>query len=310
MRHAIGVIALVVVGAAGRAYQIPEPHRQHVSTDVAVKLARTYLDEWEQALASIVAEEHYTQALDEWPEGRSRLGHFIESRSPRQSTRRLVSDVLFVRAWHDSEWLMFRDVLMVDAKSVRDRQRRFDALFVRPDADVIANARRIADESARYNLGQLTRNVNTPVTALIFLRSRFAESTRFSAKAGEVNGTPAWELSFEQNASPFAIHTPEGQPRPASGRIWITPGAGRILKTEVTMTGTIATLRARGLVPLRTRAQVVSKYGAVAGLDVWVPLRMDEDYGVSGAVDETLRAEAIYTNHRQFRTSVRIVPNQ
>jgi hypothetical protein len=160
------------------------------ATETALEMVRAYVQEWRIALGAVIAEEHYTQKLEEWPQGR---GTF--SRRSTQTTRRLISEVLFVRASEHGDWLMFRDVLQVNGERVRDRTSRFDQLFIsRPD-DVIGGARRIADESARYNLGRLSRNINTPTTTLQFLDAAYSRSTTWTApKSTKVDGTSAWEL--------------------------------------------------------------------------------------------------------------------
>ena len=56
-------------------------------------------------------------------------------------------------------------VMAVDGDAVRERERHFMDLVGNPAAEVIAMARRLAEESARYNLGRLVRTTNTPTTA-------------------------------------------------------------------------------------------------------------------------------------------------
>jgi hypothetical protein len=274
------------------------PSAQAVNAKSVVALAQAYLERWEPVLAAIVAEEHYVQALTEF----TALG------INRQSTRRLVSDVLLVRPPKDPIWMLFRDVLTVDEKPVRDRQRRFDALFVRSES-VVAGARRIAEASARYNLGQLARDVNTPAAALIFLKKPFSESTSWKRPAGvDLDGARVWEVAFEQRRAPYAIRTQEGLPQPASGRIWIEDRSGRILKAQVEAWSVGGRTSNR---PPRAWVQVTAHFGPVSGMDVWVPLRMDEQYRLYDAAAnqmlERVEAGATYTNHRRFQTEARIV---
>lgn len=90
----------------------------------------------------MVAEEHYTQILHQ-------ASRYRDRQHGSSVSRKLVSDVLLLRAPAENVWLSFRDVASVDGVAVRDRQRRFDELFVRPAARLLADARHIADESAR-----------------------------------------------------------------------------------------------------------------------------------------------------------------
>lgn len=269
---------------------------QSVNAKTVLAEARAYLAQWEPALAAVVAEEHFRQELTEWTDN---VG--------RQTTRQLVSDVLFVRAPNDPVWMLFRDVFTVDDEPVRDRQSRFDALFVRP-GDVVPGARRIAEESARYNLGHLARDLNTPAAALLFLKSPFTESTAWKKPTTvDIDGARTWELRFEQSRAPYAIRTISGVPQPAQGRIWIEPGSGRVVRTELGV-WTVSGKTTRR--PPRAWVEVISHYGSAPGMDVSVPLRMEERYRIynsSNRVVERVDGEAAYTNHRRFQTGARII---
>lgn len=256
------------------------------------------MKQWEPALAAIVAEEQYSQALTE----------FTAAGINRQTKRELVSDVLLVQARGDAVWMLFRDVLAADGHEVRDRQRRFDALFARP-SDVVASARRIAEESARYNLGSMARDLNTPAAALLFLKMPFSDSTSWKRPASaDLDGIPTWQLAFEQSRGPFAIRTRDGSPQPASGHVWIERASGRVVRTTLDI-WTVSGRTTRK--PPRGHVRVTSHFGPVAGLDVWVPVRMVEEYqlfATSGnAMIERLDASATYSNHRRFQTAARII---
>lgn len=278
------------------------PFTQRGETKPSIRTVRAYAAQWQAELAAVVAEEQYEQSSVEWPRGRAM------ARGPRRvTTRRLASDVLLVRAANTRTWLMFRDVLEVNGTAVRDRQSRFAALFARPDADLVTSARRIADESARYNLGRLTRNINTPATTLLYLDETMAAGTKWKGPRDvRVNGATAWEFRFEQTRAPFVITTPDGRPQPATGRICVDGDTHRILLTELHVRNTILSGEGRpGTV--RSVTKLTARFGAVAGIDPWVPLRMEERVEVEGGFDELLTGEAVYTNHRLFRTAGRII---
>lgn len=293
MRHA-AALALIAVWCSAA------PSAQRPGTRGALELVRAYADAWRGALAAVVAEERYTQTLVEWPGGR-----FRSVAGRRITERRLVSDVLLMRAPDRDAWLMFRDVFAVDGAPVRDRQHRFDDLFVRPGADVVTSARRIADESARFNLGHFQRNINTPATTLVFLDAAYAESTTWKGpKVTTLDGRQAWELSFEQRRAPFAIRTPEGRPHPASGRIWVEPESGRIVQTELEVRSRDPRSRNRVITSV---ARLEAWFGPVPGIGPWVPLRMEDSLDARGLIDERITGIAFYSNHRLFQTAVRII---
>jgi hypothetical protein len=285
-------LALTLIG-----FTAASPSAQRLDTSSALKLTRAYLKKWQQSLAAVVAEEHYTQTMR-------------DGRSLGETTRTLVSDVLLVHAAGEDGWLLFRDVLTVDDEAVRDRQRRFDQLFVRPDANLVATARKIADEGARYNLGRVFRNLNTPIATLVFLADKYTASVRWqSPKRVDLDGSPALELAFEQKRAPFAVRSLDGKPQPASGRIWIEPASGQVRQTELLIVENAFDISRPNLARIaRTRVVIGARFGPVAHLDVWVPLRMTEDYIVSSdVVLERMDGQALYSNHRQFQTSARIV---
>jgi hypothetical protein len=76
-------------------------------------------------------------------------------------------------------WITFRDVLTVNKRPVRDREERLLKLLQSPEASALAQARRIAQESARFNLGQITRTMNVPDMALEYLQPRHGARIRF-----------------------------------------------------------------------------------------------------------------------------------
>jgi hypothetical protein len=294
LRHAIA-FALTVSAAAS-------PSAQRIDVDAAVARARRYLAAWKPSLAAIVAEERYRQTLQQFPMDRDVVSGPIVT-----TNRDLLSDVLLVRA--GEAWLMFRDVMTVDGVAVHDRRRRFDELFKTPGANLVTSARRIADEGARYNLGRLFRNLNTPTTALVYLEDAYASSVRWrDAKRVDLDGTPAIELAFHQNRAPYAIRSLNGEPQAARGRIWIESTSSRILRTELEIRGRVPVegSAVRPNMP-RSFVTVTARFGPVPGLEAWVPLSMEDAYEVEGRAEERMKGAALYTNHRIFQTSARIV---
>jgi hypothetical protein len=78
-------------------------------------------------------------------------------------------------------------VYEVDGRPVRDRTDRLTKLFLAPHPDSQSQARRIAEESARFNLGgQVLRTITTPLLALQFIRAENQNRSRFK------EATPCW----------------------------------------------------------------------------------------------------------------------
>jgi hypothetical protein len=200
--------------------------------------AAAYVGDWTHQIAGIAAEEVYVQTV----EGASGTDNPVRQR------RELRSDFLLVRMTADRRYADVRDVFEVDGQSVRRREDRLTPLFAnpsaRPDFDAIVAA------GARYNLGPLTRTMNTPTIALSFLakdlqpRFSFSRTDAVSPATGGSNESPAssanfrvstemWVVAYREKGKGTLIRTPRGRDLPAHGRLWIDPASGRVLMTEL-----------------------------------------------------------------------------
>lgn len=285
---------ILLVGAVSAAMLSVTPTRAAVQQpDVAALLAKTaaYLESYEKAFAVVVSEETYLQEQRIEPAISTRPQPLDETR-PKELTRTLRSDVLEASVGARA-WVAFRDVYDVDGKAVRDHDARLQKLFVdapvqRAPADTIEQARRILAESSRYNLGKLQRDFNVPTMALMYLRGPNQPRSAFKiAGRKDIDGAPADVLEFKEGATPTIIQS-AGADLPASGRFWIEPDSGRVLKTEISVTDR------------RASAKIIVTYDAVPALTVWVPVLMTEQY--TGA--ETIFTKATYAKFRQFQVSV------
>ncbi len=242
--------------------------------------AARYVLDYEQAFHDIAAEEDYRQ----WA---PRLS--CDS-SCRRATR---ADVVFVRLGGEIPWGTFRDVFEVDGQRVRDREGRLEELFgASPSGSVAPRVRAILDESARYNIGPVKRNVNFPTLALAFLhprnQHRFAWKRGGTRRFGTVEGL---EVEFEEVARPTLVDQDGHGDLPAEGRFWIDPRRGTVLRSE-----TRFPLGAQGAL-----AQVATEYRAEPRLAMWVPAEMREEYNSQGLFAE---ATARYSNFRKFTVTV------
>ena len=122
-----------------------------------------YVAGYGQQASLIIGVEHYDQ----------QIVNPLPGEIPR---RQLVSEFALVRTADATGWSGFRDVVEVDGRRQGGRDKRLQKLFSAGTATT-GEARRIADESARFNLGPMRRNFNEPMSALFFLlpqtQSRF-----------------------------------------------------------------------------------------------------------------------------------------
>ena len=159
-----------------------------------------WMEAFERDFAHVVAEERYVQLLKPWfavprspadePDLQWREDGRQGSRSGRNAPlerRQLRSDLLLVQTPGD-RWLSYRDVFEVDGRTIRDRDERVKRLFLSAQASDHEQLRRVADESARYNLGGLVRNFNIPTFPLMAAHPRHQERFRFSRGKDEIVG--------------------------------------------------------------------------------------------------------------------------
>jgi hypothetical protein len=279
------------LAAALAAQPVREP-----SLDDVVTRAGQYAVDYGRALASVLAEEDYTQRLV-W-----RRGH-----APLQE-RRLRSEIAFVRLADSTEWLALRNVLTVDDVPVRYAEGRLERLLRDSDRSLLSQARSIAGESARHNLGPITREVNVPTMALHFVHPSHQSNCRFQ-KAGEeaVDGERAWIVRFKERDRGGLIGGADGRNLPAEGRLWIVPSDGRVVRSELVVKDFV---RDSG----GAKAAINVTWRRDVPLDLWVPSEMREHYeGPWSAMSAPGRQErydiegvATYSNYRRFSVDYRI----
>ena len=256
--------------------------------------AGDYVAMVERGVSGIVAEERYGQQWTLLPRGMS---------TNEQRHRDLVSDLLIVKLEPAGLLLQFRDVFDVDGAPVRDRDERLMKLFLQPTGSAADQLEHIQSESARYNIGNIERNVNTPLLALFFLDPRNQPRFRFFrtkdrkpmlAGAAEASGLPAdaWAVRFEEREKDTFFHnTQTNRDLPTHGRFWIDPVTGRVWMTELVAED--RTLRATIDVSFRSQP-----------LDgMLLPLSMRERY--EGRRSKSLiEGSATYGRFRQFQVQV------
>ena len=261
-------------------------------TTALLDRATAYVVGYVKALSSVVSQEHYEQVVQTQGFARSMPGMTGSMDGGSTTTRTLVSDYLLVLVPGASEWIPFRDVYSVDGVPVRDRSNRLLSLFVESHADALQQAERIREESSRYNIGNVTRDINVPTFALLYLlpesRRRSVFQTKGTERVGDVDATV---VEFEERATPTLVVGRDNENVPGRGRFWIEPRSGIVLRTQ---------LETR---PSGMTTRIVVTYRREARLGLWVPWQMDEKHSLSR---ETVEGKATYTNFRQFNVETTI----
>ena len=102
----------------------------------------------------------------------------------------------------------------------------------------------ILTDSARYNVGDIQRNTNTPTLALLFLRQSYKprfEFERVSDRSPSLGidepdrRTGVWVIAYRETWPTSVIRRRRGGNLPARGRYWIEPATGRVLVTELVL---------------------------------------------------------------------------
>lgn len=240
-----------------------------------------YLATFEKDYARGIADERYKQTLKQ-----KRVERLTDKTATQ--TREIKSDILAAPDT-GSRWLSFRDVYSVDGRPVRDRDTRLEKLFAAAGANRFSEARRIADEGARFNLGTISRNINQPSMPVTFITSENRARSAFRiARRDVVDGVDVVVIEFEETTRPTLVKS-GSRDIPGTGSFWIEPKTGRVMKASVKFES-----------PLFT-AEMLVTFGLVDKLKMWVPVEMTET--ASNAI-ETVTGLAVYTNYRRFDTSV------
>ena len=242
---------------------------QDVTLAVVLERMHQYLRDYADLLPATIAIERYNQ----------RVGS--------RERAELESEFGIVRVPNNPQWLGFRDVMRVNGKAVEARDERLAVLFENLTVSAIEQARRISEESARFNIGPLRRSINDPALVLELLDWRNADRMRVQ-KIREVtyNSIPVWIVRFQETRRPTIVRSSSLGDVPANGQAWIDPSTGRLLRVQATI-GAISGVR----------CEVDVTFEKVHEIDFFVPARMMERCFDGAFVQE---GEATYDSYRKF----------
>ena len=268
------------VESGGKAARPPDaPSGREAELQLAMARLVDYVEAYERQYSGLVAEEEFRQ-------------------SSRGRNVRLRSDYLLVKPEKSTEWISFRDVYEVDGVAVRDRDDRLKRLFLEPGLHVGTQLQAIRDESARYNLGIVERNINVPLFLLRFLQPENRPRFRFRlAGKREVAGVGAWRIEFEERVFPTIISDIQGRDVDAKGWFLVDEVTGAILETVLKIEENGST------------GEIKVSFRHDPTLGMWVPSEMTETYqamtqrSLSGAPrpETIVEGTAKYANYRRFQ---------
>ena len=121
----------------------------------------------------------------------------------------------------------------------------------------------------------MTRTINIPMLGMMLLHPRVRERFAFRHEAEEsLQGRYVERISYKETGRPTLVKTTRGKDLALTGRLWIEPTTGVVVKTE--------TIAADPVV----RAQVTVRFRRDGELAIWVPEKMEEYYKANIALDD------------------------
>jgi hypothetical protein len=320
----------VLIAAIAALTFVPLTAQEPSANDLMAKVG-AYAAAYGEKSAVVVAQETYTQQVT------------VEGAADVVRPIKLVAEFAIVRL-QGGGWTGFRDVVEYNGEKVQDRRDRLVSLLTSPSAS-ISEATRIANESARFNIGPISRNFNTPTAALFFFLPENLERFTFTKKANKtIDGIKTIEIAYKETKLPSLITTRSGRNVPLEGALWVTED-GIVIRTRMHMEkfadlqaapdqatprmGTAVNpasnggggsggprVQAMDTRPIDSSADIEVTYKKPDGLDLWLPSQMTELY--EGPI-QSMRirptsgrtvTKASYANFKQFGASGKIVPQQ
>jgi hypothetical protein len=264
--------------------------------------AAAYVGRYFEAMSDLTAEERYVQDLlgiQTIPTGQY-IPPPITTRPPEApkppvpemigaERRVLRSDIVLVNVGPPLEWRTYRDVFDVDGTAVRDRANRLAELFLQPAESARAQAERIAEASARFNISNLGRVLNEPGLPLAFLQESLQGRFQFGLDRRDRGNV--WIVRYEEQTHPTLFWHNRTIENPSTGRFWIDVASGEVTRTEHTVS--------RGLT-----ATFVTQFSRNDKIGVWLASEMREELS-SGAQANARRVSGVakYSNYRKFSVS-------
>ncbi len=283
---------LVVVGVVVVLTGAPVPAAQSLATAVIAEATR-YVIEYEKRFWILALDEDFEQ----WLERPNNPGTNLSRNNPgggivgggQKDRRRVQADFALVQAGEGRGWVPFRDIRMVDGHETRHDDDRLVRLLQSRSPEAFDVAGEIHEVSKRQEIGNVARTINIPLLGMMFLHPEVNERFRFDREGSEtLGGRLVDRFSYREIARPTLIKTTRGRDLGLTGRLWIEPSTGVVVKTEMTAADPIV------------RATVTVTFRHDPDVGFWVPVVMEEYYKAARALDDIF-AVSRFTNPRVFR---------
>jgi hypothetical protein len=284
----LAALLLVIAVPARRPSVVSADQRQPAAApapDLETLLQRSaaYARNFELGFTRIIGTETYQQTLRQ---------------KTTRAARLIESEVFFLGIDEEGAWVTVRNVLRVDGTPVRGSRERIERALAGDRRDARNLLRQLADEGARYNLGDLRRNFSDPALALSFVDPDRQPRFRFAFGPPDViENVILRRLNYRETRRPTLIRNArDGRDVPASGAIFVADD-GSIRRTEMEIDA-----------PPTTTATIRVFYREDPKLGMLVPDTLGEEYRSFKGNDEVvITGVATYSDYRRFETSGRVI---
>jgi hypothetical protein len=250
------------------------------STKSLVKALSAYVTRYQRQFAFVIADERTNQRV-------TGKGVVVAERATAGELF-----VTYLEAEHT--WANVHDVAVVDGQPVADRD---DLRALLRDGSMTATGRDVAARNARFNIGEVIRNFNEPLFALLVVDDRRVDGVSFSVDRidRQAPGGPVATLAFRERERPTLVKGLRGNTVYSRGSFVIEPTTGRLRQMRITLDDT------------PVRAELETTFSPHDALQMWVPSTFTEHYvsTASGGREETTCVSE-YSNYRRFDTRSRI----
>jgi hypothetical protein len=255
--------------------------------------ASRYVQAYESNFFVLAMDEEYVQ----WLERPTNPGTNLSRSNPgggmvaphHDSRQTVKADYLLIQAGAGRGWLPFRDVLRVNGKEVTFAEDRLLRLFKTGTPDAFDVATEVHEASRKHDIGNVKRTINIPMLGMMLLHPQVRERFTFRHEGDEsLQGRYVERISYRESTRPTLVKTTRGKDLALTGRMWIEPTTGVVVKTEMIAADPIV------------RAQVTVTFRRDDELAMWVPQRMEEYYKANLALDDIFSVST-FTTPRIFQ---------
>jgi hypothetical protein len=159
--------------------------------------------------------------------------------------------------------------------------------------------RQITFESARYNIGDLRRELNLPTLTRSLLRRQNQPRFQFKrAKDETLDGRVCRVLAYQEKSIPTLIGTPKGGDIFIYGRVWIDQADGRVRRTELRFERS-----GRGRTYIRVDYQPLESLAILVPALMWEWYEGGDQLGRIGGDLTAIQGLATYGKIRRFQVT-------